>query len=1340
MPAKLYRLSLSACVLFVGVALAGLALASLKQLAPLEVPVAQNLGAKASDEIPAAWWATVQENLRRETYAFNPGASVEKIYHANNLAQRLHATFAPEGLRLSSLNDKPSPATAVEIEKAASQSKWNWNLRLTAYGVAGKDPQPLDAPQLTTQGDRLEYHYSAPIVEWYLNDPRGLEQGFTLLKHEGADTSSATFFLDLTLTTDLKPTLSADGQTLDFTDLNGAPVLRYDHLYASDATGRELAAYLTLLPKEKDNQPLTLRLNVDTTGAIYPLTIDPLTTAPNWTATGESNGDDFGASLATAGDVNGDGYSDVIVGSSYDTGGGNVDEGRVYLYHGTANGLSLTPAFTATGEGFANFFGSSVGTVGTAGDVNGDGYADVIIGALGYGGNIGRAYIYHGSGTGLNATPALTLTGEAGGDYFGSHVATAGDVNGDGYSDVIIGANGYNTNTGRAYVYHGSGAGLNATPAITFTGEVSFDYFSSAVGTAGDVNGDGYSDIVIGAYGYATTTGRAYVYHGSGTGLSATPVLTATGANVYASLGVAAGTAGDVNGDGYSDVLIGASGYVGSDPFKGRAYLYLGSASGLTTSTLIATGEGNNDQMGSAVGTAGDMNGDGYADVIIGAHRYPNDAKTGRAYLYTGQATGLSTSPILTFTGQITDSRLGVSVGTAGDVNGDGYADLLLGEPGPFTTAGQAYVYLGSANPLSDVPVFTTTGENVDDVLGYSVATAGDVNGDGYADVIIGAPNYLSITGRVYLYTGSITGLNATPAITLTGKNEYDGFGASVGTAGDVNGDGYADVIIGASGCSCGTGQAYVYTGSASGLSATPVFTAAGEMAGDLFGESVGSAGDVNGDGYADVVIGALRYLTFTGRIYVYLGQASGVNAAPVFTATGENLYDEFGISVGTAGDVNRDGYADVIAGAPGYNDSMGRVYLYQGGPTGLSATPVFTATGENPFDNFGISVGTAGDINGDSYADVIVGAYFYFGEGDDLGRAYVYTGTASGLSATPDFVVTSENFGDYLGNSVGTAGDVNGDGYADVIIGAYGYDSGDFQGRAYLHTGSATGLSATPALTLTGENSQDDFGGSVGTAGDVNGDGYAEFIVGAYRYANDDYQGRAYVYAGNGSYGVSVRPQQRRNDNGAPIAPSGQSESLSGFRIAALGRSPFGRGKVKLEWEVKPLGTAFNGASTQKSAAWLDSGTAGAALNELVTGLSTGTHYHWRVRVLYHPATTPFQSYSRWFTQPWNGWQENDLLTADQVITGLAAANNSPKYVLQSVAFTATVTTGTQVTYLWNFGDGQTGTGITATHTYSASGVYTSTLTALNSDSVISVTKPVTITLLKLYLPIVRR
>lgn len=187
--------------------------------------------------------------------------------------------------------------------------------------------------------------------------------------------------------------------------------------------------------------------------------------------------------------------------------------GRAYVYMGGAGGLNSTPAFTATGEAYPNFFSTSLGT---AGDVNGDGYADVAISAYNYGNGAGKIYVYLGGATGLNATPAFTATGQANWNFLGQSVREAGDVNGDGYADIIVGANGYPSLgfTGRAYVYTGSANGLSATPAFTATGEAPDNDFGISAGMAGDVNGDGVSDVIIGVPGYSRSTGRAYIYLG----------------------------------------------------------------------------------------------------------------------------------------------------------------------------------------------------------------------------------------------------------------------------------------------------------------------------------------------------------------------------------------------------------------------------------------------------------------------------------------------------------------------------------------------------------------------------------------------------------------------------------------------------------------------------------------------------------------------------------------------------------------------------------------------------------------------------------------------------------
>ena len=411
-------------------------------------------------------------------------------------------------------------------------------------------------------------------------------------------------------------------------------------------------------------------------------------------------------------------------------------------------------------------------------------------------------------------------------------------------------------------------------------------------------------------------------------------------------------------------------------------------------------------------------------------------------------------------------------------------------------------------------------GEAPGDAFGNSAASAGDVNGDGRPDIIVGA--YQSGVGgagagRVYVFFGGAR-MHGKPDVIFTGEAAGDGFGSSVASAGDVNGDGYADIVVGAhmnSAGGAGAGRAYLFFGGPR-MDSRPDAVFTGEAAGDAFGYSVASAGDVNGDRHPDIIVGAFENSSAgpaAGRAYIYFG-GKQMSTRPGIVLTGEAPGDRFGICVAGAGDMNKDGAADVIVGA--YQSDAGgldagRAYVYYGGPV-MSGRPDQTWNGTSAGDLFGFSVAGAGDVNRDGYSDAIVGAYHNGAGGKDAGRAYVFFGGPA-RGDRPNVALTGEAAGDAFGYSVGTAGDLNGDGYADVLIGAYGNDAGGAaSGRAYVFYGGSP-PDITPDLILTGDATLDNLGFSVYMAGDVNGDGLADVVVGApYHEA-----GRAYLACARG-------------------------------------------------------------------------------------------------------------------------------------------------------------------------------------------------------------------------------
>ena len=936
----------------------------------------------------------------------------------------------------------------------------------------------------------------------------------------------------------------------------------------------------------------------------------------------------------SAGDINGDGYDDVIIGSPFAAPNG-IKSGSTYVVFGKASGFSRTmelseldgsDGFRIDGESSYNRSGKYVSS---AGDIDGDGYDDIIIGASGAdsngASNNGATYVVFGKESGfsrvielseLDGSDGFRINGENTGDYSGHSVSSAGDFNGDGYDDLIIGAPFADPNetwSGSSYVVFGKESGfsrtielseLDGSDSFRIDGESAGDLSGFSVSSAGDVNDDGYDDIIIGArqdwgwgaghsyiiYGHATPANRAPVIENVPTDLSidenadgsAVPVsvgrVVASDADAADTLTYSIISAVNQNGDSVTGFEVDGAGlitYVGTglnaETITSVALTVSASDGQESAQTSVAISVTNIDEGNASfvVTSDGDITAAVAGDVLtVGLRSSDPDGDGTLTYQWYRDGVDIAGATGASYT--ITEADGGNSLyvavrytdgsGTDETVTASG---IIVSAPVDNTdrnTPATPPAILNLAD-LTPTTGFRLDGEMAYDFSGRAVSSAGDVNGDGYDDIIIGSPfadPNGEGSGASYVVFGKASGFSRT--IELSELDGSDGFrldgssahhlsGYSVSSAGDVNGDGYDDIIIGAHYASQG-GASYVVFGKESSFSraielseldGSDGFRIGGENRGDKSGYSVSSAGDVNGDGYDDIIIGAVGADpngTSSGSSYIVFGkegnfgrtiELSELDGRGGFRIDGENAYDKSGYSVSSAGDINGDGYDDIIIGAhyvDRYGDTISASsYVVFGKESDFNRTielseldgrDGFRIDGENTDDNVGKSVSSAGDINGDGYDDIIIGAWGADPNGrSGSGSSYVVFGKESSFSRAIELSELDgsdgfriDGWSHYLsGYSVSSAGDVNGDGYDDVIIGAHNasLSGGRQSGASYVVFGKASGFNATINLSassggirIDGANVGDWSGYSVSSAGDVNGDGYDDVIIGA--------------------------------------------------------------------------------------------------------------------------------------------------------------------------------------------------------------------------------------------------
>jgi hypothetical protein len=824
-------------------------------------------------------------------------------------------------------------------------------------------------------------------------------------------------------------------------------------------------------------------------------TCDPDWQPYAWSAAGEEH-DLLGEALVMI-DLDADGYADLLA-------AGANGIGVVRLWRGGPAGLEEAPTTAWYGAAPADLFGARVTP---AGDVDADGFPDVLISAPGAEdgeADEGLVWLMYGGPT-LPSPRSQLLQVDQAGASFGLGAAGVGDVDGDGYDDVALGAPDYDEATvddGKVWLLRGGPDGLR--PGWAWSAPQPGGRFGAAVAAPGDFDGDGVPDLAVGAplaEDGEFREGLIYLLPLTG---GAAPTLTLQADQRESDLGASLRAGPDIDGDGLGDVVAAMPAWRDRGEPVGAALLFSWSAgsTGRPRHRWVST------QPGSALGRGlalGDLDGDGAADVIAGAEGYTSGAPGAGGVLLLRGGAGLSDLPHRVWEPLQSGNPLAPTTGwgrgvAVGDIDGDGPLELAIGAPSWTEQGAGGRVVVAQGQP-GGPPAPTTGGAlalpspRAQWAWGFAVAGAGDVDGDGYGDLLVGAPGYdggAPGQGAAFLFRGSPFGPEPTPAWVYEGEGAGASAGQALAGAGDVNGDGYADVVIGAPFEGAGQpGAARVFLGGPAGLSTQADMVWTGEQARSLFGQAVDGAGDLDGDGRDEVVVGALHgegELRDEGAAWLYHRDAAGAWSAR--RLVGGERHAQLGNAVAGGGDVDGDGLDDALIGAWAAAGEAGAVWLVPGDP----AVEPQRWLGD-PAARLGTSVDGAGDVNGDGYADVVAGAAW---ADERRGQVNLYLGGEGGPSPLPDQRLTSDHPGGAFGWSAVGTGDLDADGYDDVLIlspGGWGR-AGAVGRRALWHRGGPSGLTATPDwCSPWGVLPHQSW--SIAGVGDLNGDGHPDLAVG---------------------------------------------------------------------------------------------------------------------------------------------------------------------------------------------------------------------------------------------------